>query len=103
MKTLSVVSNQIVKKITVLLAITSTATLVGFGSYRLLFPFQMATPGVMALPIIQPYQTLKGHSAWIYAIAISPDGNTLVSGSYSGTIKIWNLHTGKLLHSNGAF
>ncbi|MEA5506552.1 hypothetical protein VB735_26310 [Halotia wernerae UHCC 0503] len=29
---------------------------------------------------------------WVYAIAISSDGKTLASGSYDGTIKIWNLH-----------
>ncbi|MEH2062129.1 MAG: serine/threonine-protein kinase [Nostoc sp.] len=39
--------------------------------------------------------TLQGHSDWVYAIAISPDGQTLVSGSKDKTIKVWNLNTGK--------
>lgn len=30
------------------------------------------------------------------SIAISPDGNTLVSGSYDGILKLWDLSTGKL-------
>ncbi|MEW6495299.1 MAG: serine/threonine protein kinase, partial [Cyanobacteriota bacterium] len=30
------------------------------------------------------------------SIAISPDGNTLVSGSYDGILKFWNLGTGEL-------
>ena len=32
----------------------------------------------------------------VYSVAISPDGDTLVSGSWDNTIKIWNLTTGKL-------
>ncbi|MEL7036344.1 MAG: WD40 repeat domain-containing protein [Cyanobacteria bacterium J06592_8] len=43
-------------------------------------------------------QTLKGHSTWVYAVAISPDNKYLASGSYDGQIKIWNLKTGQLLH-----
>ena len=38
-------------------------------------------------------QTLKGHSDWVYpvALAYSPDGQTLASGSSDKTIKIWRL------------
>ncbi|WP_341532293.1 serine/threonine-protein kinase (plasmid) [Nostoc sp. UHCC 0302] len=43
----------------------------------------------------QQTATLRGHSDWVYAIAISPDGQTLVSGSKDKTIKVWNLNTGK--------
>lgn len=35
----------------------------------------------------------------ISSIAISPDGQTLVGSNFQGTIKLWNLHTGKLLRS----
>ena len=43
--------------------------------------------------------TLTGHSNWVFSIAISPDGQTLASGSSDKTIKIWHLSTGKLLHT----
>ena len=36
---------------------------------------------------------LAGHASDVYACAFSPDGTTLVSGSY-GEIKIWDLRTG---------
>jgi len=33
----------------------------------------------------------------VRAVAISSDGQTLASGSWDKTIKIWNLHNGELL------
>ncbi|MCT7954233.1 protein kinase domain-containing protein [Laspinema palackyanum] len=49
---------------------------------------------------------LRGHSSMVSSVAISPDGQTLVSGSLDETIKIWNLATGNLIrtlagHSRG--
>ncbi|MBW4575480.1 MAG: protein kinase [Aphanothece sp. CMT-3BRIN-NPC111] len=40
--------------------------------------------------------TLTGHSNLVSSVAISPDGQTLASGSWDHTIKIWNLSTGKV-------
>ncbi|MBD0303448.1 MAG: serine/threonine protein kinase [Tolypothrix sp. T3-bin4] len=39
--------------------------------------------------------TLKGYSDFVCSIAISPDGETLASGSRDNTIKLWNLATGR--------
>jgi WD40 repeat protein len=38
---------------------------------------------------------LEGHKDALYAIALSPDGNTLASGGYDQKIKLWDLKTGK--------
>ena len=43
----------------------------------------------------QPLQTLTGHSSlitsWIRGVAITPDGKTIISGSWDKTIKIWGI------------
>ncbi|MEB3831356.1 serine/threonine-protein kinase [Phormidium sp. CCY1219] len=39
--------------------------------------------------------TLTGHSQDVRSVAIGQQGKILASGSFDGTIKIWNLHTGK--------
>lgn len=44
-------------------------------------------------------RTLKEHSDRVTSVAISPDGRMLASGSVDTTIKLWDLFTGKLLHS----
>ncbi len=39
-------------------------------------------------------RTFKGHRDMIYALAISPDGKTLATGSYDQKIKLWNVADG---------
>ena len=43
--------------------------------------------------------TLTGDPLMVLSVAISPDGQTLASGGVEGTIKLWNLKTGRLLHT----
>lgn len=42
---------------------------------------------------------LTGHKDWISSVALSPDGQHILSGSYDTTIKQWNLSTGNLEHT----
>ena len=39
--------------------------------------------------------TLKGHTSAAVAVAFSPDSKTLASASYDGTLKLWDMTTGK--------
>lgn len=44
-------------------------------------------------------KTLSGHSLDVRSVAISPDNQTLVSGSFDTTIKVWDFNSGELLHT----
>jgi len=43
----------------------------------------------------KPLRTFKGHQDAIYALAVSPDGTILATGSYDQKIKLWDIATGK--------
>ena len=55
---------------------------------------------VKPLPSLKPealslLRTLTGHTSTVSSVAFSPDGQTVASGSWDGTIKLWNLATGE--------
>ncbi len=54
------------------------------------------------LPISPIDQTLTPQNGPVFSLAISPDGNTFVSGGGDRNIQEWNLKTGKLLHTFSA-
>ncbi|MBN3868923.1 serine/threonine-protein kinase [Nostoc sp. JL33] len=63
--------------------------------------FKPSRPVVLDQQNWQCVQTLKGHSSMVHAIAISPDGQFIASGSNDKTIKLWQLRTGKLVRQLG--
>ena len=44
-------------------------------------------------------RTLTGHVASVRSVAISPDSQTIASGSDDNTIKVWHLTSGNLIHT----
>jgi hypothetical protein len=40
--------------------------------------------------------TMQGHTDQVFAIAISPDGNLVASGSYNGEVKVWKIADPKM-------
>jgi WD40 repeat protein len=43
----------------------------------------------------QNLRTLTGHTDWVYAVAISPDGKLVAAGSWNGEVRLWTVADGK--------
>ena len=41
--------------------------------------------------------TLQGHTSWVTAVVVTPDGRHVVSGSWDNTLRVWDLESGKEL------
>ena len=46
-----------------------------------------------------PRPPLSGHTDWIYALCLSPDGKTIASGSWDGEVRLWDIADGKPLRT----
>ena len=44
------------------------------------------------------HESRKGHSSWIRAAAVSPDGKYAASSSLDDTVRLWNLQTGEQVY-----
>jgi len=44
-------------------------------------------------------RAVLGHSHWVWSVAFSPEGKAVVSGSYDGTVKLWDRETGACLRT----
>ena len=47
-------------------------------------------------------RTLSGHTDYVYALAVSPDGTLIASGSFNGEVRIWKTADGALVKAFNA-
>jgi len=40
-------------------------------------------------------RTFEGHTDWVRAVALTPDGRFAISGSWDGTLRVWDLESGQ--------
>jgi WD40 repeat protein len=55
--------------------------------------------GKFRLETVCELHTLAGHTDWVSAVAVTPDGRRAVSASKDPTLKVWDLETGCELHT----
>ncbi|CAD8205765.1 unnamed protein product [Paramecium pentaurelia] len=48
----------------------------------------------------QQQAKFDGHTSFVYSVCFSPDGNTLASGSYDKSIRLWDIKNGKEIQSD---
>ena len=51
------------------------------------------------MPTGKKLRVFKGHTRRIESVAWSPDGSQLATGSQDKTVKVWDVATGKELHT----
>ena len=39
-------------------------------------------------------RTLSGHTDYVFAVALSPDGNLVASGAWNGEVRVWKTADG---------
>jgi hypothetical protein len=51
---------------------------------------------------LKDVKTFNGHTDYVYALAVSPDGSLVASGSFNGEVKVWKLSEDKAYRSFNA-
>ena len=60
----------------------------------------MTAPVLAAASLELKAEKENAHSHYVLSVAFSPDGKTIVSGSYDKTLKVWDAGVSALTPSN---
>ncbi|MEO1529897.1 MAG: NB-ARC domain-containing protein, partial [Planctomycetota bacterium] len=78
---------------------SATKELLGSTDSNVTFPWLRSDTCTLTAPGGPLIRSLSGHSATVNAVAFSPDGRRIVSGSWDETLKLWDSETGQELAS----
>ncbi|UUU21640.1 nSTAND1 domain-containing NTPase [Streptomyces sp. DSM 40750] len=73
---------------------TDLASLLAIKAYRT-SPTREATRSLYAAAAVPLERRLTGHTGTVSALAYNPDGKTLATGSFDGTVRLWDTATGR--------
>lgn len=59
------------------------------------FPASRIQPGAQRFQNV--WKTFSGHTNWVRSLAFSPNGRAIASGSEDGTIRLWDVPTGRTI------
>ncbi|MFT5041822.1 MAG: WD40 repeat protein [Hyphomicrobiaceae bacterium] len=59
----------------------------------------LAPPEPVEVDVVvqKPTRELTGHKEWVYGLALTPDGKTLITGDDEGVVIVWDLAAGREL------
>ena len=55
--------------------------------------------GIQRQPSGQQLAVLEGHTGGVWGVELSADGRLLASGSFDGTVRLWDTSSGAHLHT----
>lgn len=56
---------------------------------------------LLELPAFHASRVLAGHVGSLLSVAFSPDSQVLATGSADGSMRLWDVRTGRFLYSSG--
>jgi WD40 repeat protein/predicted Ser/Thr protein kinase len=71
-------------------------------THSLNLPLSPPASSTNIFPTVALARTLNGHSDAVWSVVLNPQNQTFISSSQDGTLKLWNLNTGRLLKTFAA-